>query len=59
MSSATKLVEPHSVLTQDGAGFISWQTDDLVPTPVSTRAWRVPVEKDRLEAVETRALCPG
>jgi len=38
MSSATKLVEPHSVLTQDDAGFISWQTDDLVPTPVSTRA---------------------
>ena len=29
MSTECSLVEPHSVLTQDDAGFVSWQTDAL------------------------------
>ena len=37
-TTATKLVEPHNVLTQDGSGFVGWQSDKLVPDPDRDRS---------------------
>lgn len=44
MSTDCRLVEPHSVLTQDQAGFVSWQTDSLASGTGSSRKDKSPNE---------------